>query len=404
MSETPQKPYSIWLLWITAAVIFITGYLFVQDRPPMADENAHYKQIIQILNGSNLIPNRCPYLPGYHWSIVLLSKLLHHSAGWAIRFSASLLSFLSFVSFFLLARTIDKNSAIQKCYLFLFFPFFYPFFPLVYTDLYAMGFVFLTLWLALNQRLWLAGIVAILGLLVRQNNIVWFILAALLAYFDFYYPQYRWQDVKKWLPKFSLFFLAIVLLLAFGIWNKGFVWGDRSAHPFTLSFGNFFITLFFGFFLFLPLHLSNGKKIVCFLKKYPLILVILIQLFLVYVLFFKVTHHYNTFGRFLHNWVFWMMAKSFQYKVITFLPIAYTILSLCVTPLKKPSFYLLYPLTFLFFLPLAVLEIRYPMVPYALFMLFKERDSDEILDRTLAIYFVVSAILLNLLTDSSFFP
>lgn len=404
MTEEAKKSYSTLLFFLTTLVVFVTGYFVMKGLPPIADENAHFKQIIQILDGSNLVPNHCPYLPGYHWSVALLSKALHNSNGWAIRLAATSLNFLAFLSFFLAAKKLDSGSAIQKSYLFLFFPFFYPFFFVLYTDLYSMLFVFLAIWLALKQRLWFAGIVSILGLLVRQNNIFWFVLAAMIAYADAYYPQYQWKDVKRWIFKFSFFFLAVFLLLAFAVWNKGFVWGDRHSHPFTLNFNNLFACLFFGFFLFLPLHLSNAKKIFEFLKRNKIMWLILIELFLVYVLFFKVTHRYNSFGRFLHNWIFWIMAASIQSKILTFFPIAYTLLSFCVTPLQKKSFYWLYPLTALSLLPLPVLEIRYPMIPYALFLLFKERDSEQVAQNTLAIYFVASACLLNLMSDNSFFP
>ena len=86
-----------------------------------------------------------------------------------------------------------------------------------------------------------------------------------------------------------------------------------------------------------------------------------------------------------------------------FLPIGYSILSLCVTPLARRSFYLLYPFTLLYFVPNAVIEIRYGFIPYALFLLFKEKDSERNVLFTLAIYAVAIGSVLYLMQDQMFF-
>ena len=265
-----------------------------------------------------------------------------------------------------------------------------------------MLYLFLAVLCALEKRPWLSGICGILSILVRQNNIIWVAFVGTLIYFENYYPQYRWKDVKLWMPKFLFFFLALILLIAFAVWNKGFVIGQRASHPMSLSFGNFFFALFLFFFLFLPYNLSNARKIFQFLKQYKFAGLILIQLFLIYLLFFKVNHPYNRFGRILHNWILWMMDASFLNKALTFLPIAYSVLSLCVTRFHRKSFYLIYPFSILFLMVLPVIEVRYCFISYALFLLFKEKDPEEIIDRTLAIYFVVIGCLLYLMFNGPF--
>jgi hypothetical protein len=398
-----QKRSENILLFGIVLILLTGGFLLAKNAPPFADERVHYGQIMDILGGTNLLPRVCPYLPGYHWTMAGLSRLLHDSRGPAMRLSATLLSFFCFTVFFMLARKIDKSSAAQKSLLFIMCPIFFPLFSLIYTDIYSMAFVFLSLALALDQRLWLSGIVGILGLVVRQNNIVWLAMIALAAYLDHYFPQYRWKDVKPWIGKFLFFFLALVLMAAFVIWNKGFVFGDRTNHALTLSCGNLFFLLFFFFFLFAPYNLSNFPRIADFLKTHKLMWVVLAEVFLVYLLFFKANHPYNSMARLLHNWILWAMAGPFPARCLCFLPIAYSILSLCVTPLRQKSFYLLYPFTILFLLPNAVIEIRYCFIPYALFLLFKEKDTERIVSFTLAIYLVATGCVLYLMKDQLFF-
>ena len=398
-----QKHSRIILLFGIILILLAGGFLHVKDAPLIADEPVHYGQILDILAGTNLLPKVCPYLPGYHWTMAGLSRLLHDSRGPAMRFSATLLSFFCFICFFFLAQRIDERSTSQKSLLFIMCPVFFPLFSLIYTDMYSMAFVFLSLFLALEQRFWLSGIAGILGLLVRQNNIVWLAMIALSAYLDHFFPQCRWKDVKRWIGKFFFFFLALVLMAAFVIWNKGFVFGDRTNHGFVLSCGNLFFLLFFFFFLFLPYNLSNLPKIVRFLNANKLMGLVLAEVFLVYLLFFKANHPYNSMARHIHNWILWSMAGPFVTRCLFFLPVAYSILSLCVTPLRQRSFYLLYPFTILFLLPNAVIEIRYCFIPYALFLLFKQKDSERIVLFTLAIYIVAIGCLLYLMKDQMFF-
>lgn len=241
--------------------VFAIGYFFTRNGERIGDEPFHYSQILDILQGSDLFPRQCPYLPGYHWSLAILCKLGHSCSGSFMRLLSSSLSFLCVLSFFGLSKKIEKDSSVQKLFSFSLFPAFFPFFFLVYTDIYSMFYVFLAFFFALDKRLWLSGFFGILSLLVRQNNIVWLVFIMAVVYFEEYYPQYRWSDVKKWIFKYLFFFLALALFGVFVLWNKGFVLGDKGNHWVSFSFGNSLLFLFFFFFLFLPQNLSNAKKI-----------------------------------------------------------------------------------------------------------------------------------------------
>jgi len=405
MTTNAPKITPVILLFLATVFFLSAGYFFTKDLPQIADENVHYRQILNTLERSPFTVD--PYtvmIPGYHWTVALPSLILHDSRGATLRLTTTVLSFFCILAFYLLAARIDKASAVRRSLLFLSFPLFYPFFSLLYTDIYSMMFIYLSLLMALDRRLWLSGIIGVLSLLVRQNNIVWIAFIALVAYMENYFPQYRWKDVKPWLSKFFFYFLALALLIVFFIWNKGFVLGDRTHQPFSLNFNNLFLLLFLFFFLFLPFNIANFRKIVAFLTQHKGMWLVLAEVFLVFALFFKANHPYNQFGRFLHNWILFGMAGSFPSKCIFFIPIAYSILSLCVTPLTKRSFYLIYPFTILYLMPNAVTEIRYCFIPFSLFLALKEPDSPRISLFTLASYIVPVAIIMYLLCNLTFFP
>ncbi len=394
------------IFFLVTGILLTVSFLLTRNIPQVADENVHYRQILNTLENRPFTLD--PYtvmIPGYHWTVALPSFFLHDVRGATLRLTTTVLSFFTILAFFLVARKIDKDSAVRRSYVFLLFPIIVPFYSLLYTDIYSMMFIFLALLLALDHRLWLSGIVGILGLLVRQNNIVWLALIALIAYGESYYPQHRWKDVRRWIANFFFFFLAAVLIIAFVIWNKGLVLGDHRHQSFCLNFNNLFFHLFLFFFLFLPFNISNFPKIMVFLKQQKLMILVLAEVFLGFLLFFRADHPYNQFARFLHNWILWAMARPpLITRCFCFLPIAYSILSLCVTPLRRRSFYLLYPFTVLGLLPNAVIEIRYAFIPYALFILFKEPDSERISLFTIATYVVPLTTILILLLESSFFP
>lgn len=402
--DSRKKLYQYTALFLIALIVFIAGLLAVRNISQMADEKDHYALIVKILETKNFFTIGSSSVWGYHWTLVILSSMVQNSGSETIRLFSSLLGFLCFLSFFFLAKKINPDAAIQKSLLFLFFPVFFPFFFLIYTDIYSMFYVLLALWTALDRRLWFAGIFGILSIFVRQNNIIWLGLIALLVYFQDYYPQYRWRDIKRWIGKFTLFLVAALMVIAFAIWNKGFALGGSELHSPRLAPGNLFLCGFAFFFLFLPLHIANTPKIFNFLKRHYWMGAVLAVIFMIHA--FSFHHHLtNDLARFFHNWVvIWMNIPTLTTKTATFLPMAYSLLSLCVTPLKRKSFYLLYPFTFLFLIILPLIEIRYSFIPYTLFLLFKEKDSERIILMTLAIYFVAIGCVMFSIIDGSFFP
>jgi alpha-1,2-glucosyltransferase len=86
-----------------------------------------------------------------------------------------------------------------------------------------------------------------------------------------------------------------------------------------------------------------------------------------------------------------------------FLPIAFSIMSLSVTTLRNKSYYLLYPFTVLFLVPSWLIEQRYYIVPFSLFILFKNEKSRLVEYSTIAMYIVTSALLFYGIQKGLFF-
>jgi alpha-1,2-glucosyltransferase len=175
--------------------------------------------------------------------------------------------------------------------------------------------------------------------------------------------------------------------------NKGFAVGDKGAHPaFSFHLGNIFFILFLFFFLFLPLNISNFKKIIKLVKKNKKIMVLILGVFL-YIIAFKNSHYYNAHTYFLRNRLLVYFTANVFRKVLFAIPIIYSVLSIIVTKLKKKSFYLLYPFALVYLLPSWLIEQRYYLIPFVLFMLFRKKQS-KVVEYSTIILYVVSSLYL----------
>jgi len=129
------------------------------------------------------------------------------------------------------------------------------------------------------------------------------------------------------------------------------------------------------FLLFLPLIISKLPKIA---RLHPALLTG-VTLTCVGLFFgaFQVDHPYNvaTQETFVRNEILKVMTSSSLTRVVTGLAIALAALSLFVIRLRQPVHYLIYPFAALSLMPIWLIEQRYYLPTFALFMLFRESAS-----------------------------
>jgi alpha-1,2-glucosyltransferase len=120
---------------------------------------------------------------------------------------------------------------------------------------------------------------------------------------------------------------------------------------------------------------------------------------------FKNDHPYNNIATyyFIRNFILVAFTKSNALKALFFLPMLYTFLSLIVTPLSRKSWYLFYAITILFLLPSWLIEQRYYIIPFALFMLFRKDQSPFFERITVAYYIGILCFLLPLIVSLKIF-
>ena len=406
-SNPENKRHSIsWHIFTLSAlaVVLLLEFRYMSAARFLSDESFNFRQITRFLNGDFSMEPGMNVIPGYQALVALVLFVFHKTGLFSARLVSTLLSLASILIFYLLTRKLFPRPSLEKTLQYAFFPLLFPFFSLVYTDILALLLVLLAFYLVLCERYSLGGLVAILSVLARTNNISW------LAFLCFYvYTQnygLDWRMIPRSLPKTWIYGLGFVLFAGFLFVNKGIAITAKDVQPlFKFQPGNIYFLLFMAAFLFLPLNLANLPRISALIRGRRWILLALLGFYGVYMLTFQSSHPFNQSlpDYYLRNRLLMTVTASAAWKSIFFIPVAFALLSLCVTKLRQKSFYWLYPFTILSLIPFWLIEPRYSFVPLSLFILFKEERSRLVEAATIVIYVALSVSLIVLMRSERMF-
>jgi alpha-1,2-glucosyltransferase len=385
------------------------------------DETFHYSQIKNFLEFNFHLSPSLAMLPGYHYAVFALALIFGAKSVASIRFISFCIAILSMAVFYVLARHLREQDSPSKTLQYVFFPLLYPFFFVIYTEALSILLVCLAIYLTLRKRYYVAGLVGILSCLVRQDNIVWVGFMFLLLVYDVVRAGninavaragerlgVGMVTMKTVAVNGVVYLAAFMLFAAFVLVNKGVAVADVEMNLLSrIHLGNVYFLLFTFFFMFLPMNLANAPKIVALVRRHKLVPVYIIGLFLLFLATFKIDHPYNT-----EPWAQWFLSNQIlNYfnqdplrKALFFLPILYSVLSLLTTRLYERKYYLIFPLSILFLAPHWPVDPRYYLIPFVLFLLFKEDDPKPVRYLTYPMYVGLSCyFFLSIVTYDFFF-
>jgi alpha-1,2-glucosyltransferase len=407
------------IVFLLVLLTFALAFTWVKNVHPIVDEGNHYLQIQFVLDffkGKKFIINPVlAMLPGYHFVMAGFSYIVDNLSVTFIRFVSTIFSYISIIIFFLLLKSEKSYPQIPviKLIQYAFFPLIFPFFFLIYTDSFSVLLILFSWLLVLNKRYYIGGIIATASILVRQTNLIWLIFMMSYIYYETNQFKFNLAILTNWIKDCWTFFLGIGFFSLFVLVNGGMIVGKGAAQyfPSYLYFGNSYFLLFLFFFLFLPLNIDNRHKIQNLIKINPWIMIGIVAFFIFYLLTFNQLSPQNLKGEdrliinyFLRNEILITFTSSILFKSLFFIPVVYSLLSIAVTHLYKKSYYLLYPFTILFFIPIWQILPRYSLIPFILFILFKETNSKLIEYSTTAIYIVLSMVLFYGTLQGWFYP
>jgi len=394
--------------YAVAAVIVLVclcTLLRLSQRGFVADEWVHNRQIMTLAGGKLQILKNLTMLPGYHATIALLVWLTGDQGSTALRMLSALVSLPVIPIFYLIVRQLAPRFAAVATLQFAFLPILFPFFFLLYTDVFSLLLVLLSVLLMLRHRRNAAPIVAILSVLVRQTNILCLAFVLGLAYLEDHGLTLVRDKMVLFLRQHLLFVLALAGFAVFFFVHGGVAMGDQSRHPLKLSLGNVYLFLFLYFFLLLPVHLAALKPALAGLAD-KRVLGLSLLLYGVFMFTFVNDHPYNQlkiqalqssdaqlvgYVPFLRNELLHFATQSALARTLFFVPVLLSCLILRTTKLVQPRFLLIYPLLLLLLAPSWLIEQRYCLVPLALLLLARERRSPALEYATAVLGFAGSA-------------
>ncbi len=370
--QTHKLPSALFLL---ALSLWTSVILFGQKF--YADESYHYKQITRFHDLNFELVGMLTTIPGYHALMALFSSVLGKPSFMKIRFLTFVISLISIPLFYLLAKKIhqDKKTALTRTLQFMFFPISFIYYPLVYTDTFSTLLVLAALFFIEKKRYYVAGLLSIFSIAVRQNNFVWHIFLWAYSFVSLHGFAYSKEIIVSHLRKTILFPLGIA---AFGIFvrlNGGIAFGDKTSHQAGLYLGNIYFFLAMASVLFLPLLLSELRKKTILTKKFGLGLALGMMTAASFFFFPPKLHGYNLSPGFLHDVI---LSLAYQkYALVYAFAIFAGFMTLYTMELKKYA-YFIYPFAVLCLLPSWLVEQRYLILSFILLLVFRQEKSRRI--------------------------
>ena len=390
---TMQQGLSLLLVMTVMGICFFAART-MEER---ADESAHYAQIERYVAGDyDTGSDTVAQTGGFHASAMIFTRLTGVATKEDIRLFVLLISGATMLLFRSLVRSFEPQVSTMRTLQFVFFPLLFPFWFLIYTDVYALMWLLLAILALTWDRVHVSGILMIVSVLVRQTYIVWLVLMGL-------WTVTVAAPLRQLATRGTSFGIGVGFFLLFVMVNGGIAVGDRGSNPdFVLQTENLLFMLLCFFVMFLPLILSTLPQIA---RLPPALLVgVLLSSVVLYFGTFRVDHPNNIgLNYFVRNALLETMNASTGAGVVTSVAIALAVLSLCVIRLRQPVQYLIYPFAALSVMPSWLIEQRYYLPAFTLFMLFRESASPRVERTLLAVNVIMAFCLFVGVTEGWFF-
>ncbi len=260
------------------------------------DEPDHFEQIRLFRHGVfHPIVITLTTVPGYHLFLALLLKLLGTDSFAAARVLSSLFGLLAVVGFHRLRRDVVGRDDYLATAQFAVLPIFLLFVFMVQTDVASLALMLWATWAAGRQRHWLAGSLLLAAECVRQNNVLWLVLLVwpllhLLA------QQRSVRGVVQTLLGLLPYGLAGGIFTVYWLAHGTVVWAQNeiSVHPdFSLHSGNLFCLMFFAAFLYVFPCMESWRRFIADVRTRPWLIVLPLLLLALYLGTFRVDHPFN---------------------------------------------------------------------------------------------------------------
>jgi alpha-1,2-glucosyltransferase len=397
------------LFWVLITVSLLFGFnVFTHLKEPIGDEGVHSFQIYKFINGSYEHFKYVTMLPLYHAANALVTKIIGSTDFNFLRISNLLLSAIVIPSFLALVKTLYPSQAYIRSLQFIFIPFLFPLFFLVYTDLFSLAFTLAMIERTLKKKYVLAATFALFAVSIRQPNIIWVGYCCFLILLGLERPLLNKKFISDYLRKIWPYIIVILSFGVFIIWNGGVAVGDTEQHHVSLNISNFYFFLLVSFALFLPYNIARIGDVKSLIVDNKWIIILLIVLFFIYMATYEHPHKYNTkeLSFYRHNLFLYYSCDVYWLRILSFFAMAWMALSYYAAAYASEGripLLLLLPFTLLSTVPLPLIEQRYYLVSLALFVALRPPVPEKISTLTLIYYIGVTGYVIYHVSRMNFF-
>ncbi|MBN8727628.1 MAG: hypothetical protein J0H15_07980 [Xanthomonadales bacterium] len=396
------------MLGIGLGVLYVAAIAIMRHRSGMfTDEVNHYPQIVLLLRGDYRALPDLTTIPGFHAVTAAILRLCGAASLDAARLANAGFGLLATAGFHALRRHLWPGSETLATAQWLVLPVLVPLFFIVYTDVFALVLLLWATWATLRQHHVLSALALLLLVGVRQHEVVWVGCLAALAV----WPLWRERGIGGWriiLATGAPYLLPVAGFVGFWAWNGSISLssGQAALHPdLSLHLGNIFFALFLAGVL-LPLQVVAGwRDFLGATKRRPWLALVPPAVFAVFWWGFHVDNPYNTVWPwfYIRNGLLLAVDGQPLWRAAFGLVATAAACGLAFTRLRPPGAAWLYVFAAVFLAASWLIEQRYVLVPFVLWLAFREQRGALIEYATFALWLVLAIFVFAGMVGGHFF-
>ncbi|UXI67361.1 Dol-P-Glc:Glc(2)Man(9)GlcNAc(2)-PP-Dol alpha-1,2-glucosyltransferase [Tahibacter amnicola] len=381
----------LWVLWLAALAYAVAGEL-------RGDEYVHFAQIKQFLGGDyRVMRDALTTIPGYHHLLAAVLRVTGADSLGAARAVSGMWAIVAVLGFDRLYRALHQRPDSTAVLQFAWLPVAAPFVFLIYTDIASLAAMLWTFNAAVRGHHWRAACLLVGAIALRQNNVLWLAFLAVIVVVPIWESK-QWNGWKEATLQGVPYLVPSLAFVGYWIWNGSVSYSGTQAamHPDgSVHVENLYFMLFCAAIL-MPLHVVDG--LIRFARRLgaePWLLVAPVLLVGIFYAVYAVDHPYNLIENAAswRNRVLQLTMSSPGFKAFFVIVASLAGVGLAMQPLVNRAGWWIFPVSTLFVMLSWLVEQRYYLIPFALFLAWRKPLAAQVEVATATLWLCLAVFL-----------